>query len=186
MQSNVGLDMYDPQGSSQGNLYTVAVRGDGRMQLFWRSGGGEGGGWSAGEVFGAGVPADTPPVMIQDFFDTANETSVGGFQLAVAVNGTVQHWERVNDDLDARPPLPGVGDGQGQPRKWRLVESAGRGVKRVWALVQGSFNQRMHMITEGVDGVFSYWEWDGRWEVVQALPPLSDPSWARTEPVSGG
>lgn len=179
MQSNVGLDMYDPQSSSRGNLYTVAVRADGRLQLFWRAGQ-SGAAWAAGEVFGSGVPSDTPPVMIQDFFNTANETSVGGFQLAVAVNGTVQHWERVNDDIHVRLPSA---DGEG---KWRLVESVGAGVRHVWALVQGSFGQKMHMITEGIDGRLSYWEWDGKWDVAKELPALGDASWARSEGVSGG
>jgi len=72
--------------------------------------------------------------MIQDLFDTVNETAAGGFQLLVAdKNGTVQHWERRNDDTQLRPPEEGV---QG---KWGLVEITGAEVKRVWAHVQGSF-----------------------------------------------
>ncbi|GAB1320992.1 hypothetical protein MFIFM68171_11202 [Madurella fahalii] len=180
VQSNVGLDMYDPKSSSRGNLYTVAVRADGKLQMFWREGRSNAA-WAAGEVFGSDIPADTPAVMIQDYFNTANETSVGGFQLAVAVKGSVQHWERVNDDLHMRAPS---GDGEG---KWRMVESAGDGVKHVWSLVQGSFSQKMHMITEGIDGRISYWEWDGTWAVVKELPTLRDASsWARSEAVSGG
>ncbi|SPQ26231.1 d14614d7-7edf-49d7-b461-6d902ee31df1 [Thermothielavioides terrestris] len=175
VQSNVDLDLYNAQGTSRGNLYTVAVRSDGQLQLFWRSGQ-DTAEWSAGEVFGSGVPLDTPPVMIQDYFGTANETSVGGFQLVVAVNGSVQHWQRANDDISLAPPVEGA---QG---KWRLAETTGTGVKHVWALVQGSFNQKMHMITEGTDGGVSYWEWDGSWAVVQKLPALDDSSWTTTEP----
>lgn len=179
MQSNVGLDIYDPESSSRGNLYTVAVRTDGRLQMFWREGR-SGAAWAAGEVFGSDIPTDTPPVMIQDYFNTPNETSVGGFQLVVAVDGAVQHWARNNDDLHVRAPSA---DGEG---KWRMVESAGAGVKHVWSLVQGSFSQKMHMVTEGIDGRISYWEWDGTWAVAKELPPLSDASWARSEAVSGG
>ena len=130
-------------------------------------------------MFGSGIPLDTPPVMIQDFLNTANETSIGGFQLVIAVGGSVQHWERVNDDIQAKAPVEGV---QG---KWRLAETAGTGVKHVWALVQGSFKQKMHMITEGTDGQLTYWERDGKWAEVEKLPALSD-TWSTSTAVSGG
>ncbi|KAL1835951.1 hypothetical protein VTJ49DRAFT_5843 [Mycothermus thermophilus] len=168
VQSNVNLDIYNLYGRSRGNLYTVAVRADGKMQLFWRPGHDNLSWWSAGEVFGEGIPANSPPVMIQDFFDTADETSVGGFQLVVAASGQVQHWVRDNGDLSEKPPVEGV---QG---RWRFVETVGSSVVRVWALVQGSFGQRMHMITERVDGRFEYWEWDGGWRVLETLPALGD------------
>ena len=179
MQSNVGLEIYSPQGSSRGNLYTVAIRTDGSLQLFWRAGQ-DAEAWSAGEVFGADIPLDTPPVMIQDYLNTADETSIGGFQLAVAVNGSVQHWERVNDDIHVTAPVEGA---QG---KWRLAGTTGSGVNHVWALVQGSFNQKLHMVTEGTDGLISYWERDGEWVVVDELPSLGDSTWTTAEPVSGG
>jgi hypothetical protein len=155
------------------------VRADGKLQLFWRSGQ-DTATWSSGEVFGSGIPLDTPPVMIQDYLNTANETSAGGFQLAVAVNGSVQHWERVNDDIQSTAPV------EGDQGKWRLVETTGTGVKHVWALVQGSFAQKMHMVTEGTDGRLLYWEWDGKWAEAEKLPALSDASWAASDPVSGG
>ncbi|KAH6839508.1 hypothetical protein B0I37DRAFT_408920 [Chaetomium sp. MPI-CAGE-AT-0009] len=179
VQSNVAFNMYDPQSISRGNLYTVAVRADGKLQLFWR-GGEDTGKWSAGEVFGSGVPLDTPPVMIQDYFNTANESSIGGFQLAVAVDGSVQHWTRTNDDIDREAPV------EGEQGKWKLTETAGTGVKHVWALVQGSFNQKMHMITEGGDGRLAYWERDGKWTEVEKLLALSDAGWPRSDPVTGG
>lgn len=118
--------------------------------------------------------------MIQDYLNTADETGIGGFQLAVAVNGSVQHWERVNDDIKGTAPV------EGEQGKWHLVETAGTGVKHVWALVQGSFNQKMHMVTEGADGLISYWERDGEWAVVDQLPAVGDSTWATSEPVSGG
>ncbi|KAK4039486.1 hypothetical protein C8A01DRAFT_36524 [Parachaetomium inaequale] len=179
VQSNVGLDIYNSQSTSHGNLYTVAVRADGKLQLFWRSGQ-DTATWTAGEVFGSGIPLDTPPVMIQDYLNTANETSVGGFQLAVAVNGSVQHWQRINDDIHLTAPV------EGEQGKWRLVETTtGTEVKHVWALVQGSFAQKMHMVTEGADGQLSYWEWDGKWVEAEKLPAL-DASWATSDAVSGG
>jgi hypothetical protein len=88
--------------------------------------------------------------MIQDFFNTTNEKSAGGLQLVVAAGGGVQHWRRGPDDTNA----------------WELVETTGSGIKHVWALVQGSFGGRMHMVTEGTDGRFSYWEWDGSWREI--------------------
>ncbi|KAL2195394.1 protease [Corynascus similis CBS 632.67] len=184
VQSNVGLNLYDHQSTSRGNIYTVAVRDDGRLQLFWRAGE-DAAPWSAGEVFGSGIPLDTPPVMIQDYASgTANETSVGGFQLVVAAaDGSVQHWERNNDDLHARAPAEGT---QG---KWQLVEEttpSDTGVKHVWALLQGSFNGRLHMITENVDGRLSYWERDGKWFEIEKLLAPGDAAWSRSEPVTGG
>ena len=116
--------------------------------------------------------------MIQTFSNTVNETSIGDFHLVVAVpeTGSVQHWRRNNDDVHIRHPST---DGNG---KWELIEETAGGdngrVKGVWSLVQGSFNERMHMVTEQVDGTFVYWEWnpDGqegrRWGVVEVLPVI--------------
>ncbi|AEO57290.1 protease [Thermothelomyces thermophilus ATCC 42464] len=188
VQSNAGLNLYDrQQGASRGNIYTVAVREDGKLQLFWRPGA-DAAGWSAGEVFGGSGVVDpgSPPVMIQDYSGTANETSVGRFQLAVAVGGSVQHWERANDDLEAGQAPPAGAEGGSPAGRWELVETAGTGVKRVWALLQGSFGGRLHMITEGTDGRLSYWERDEKWVEVEKLPALSDAAWTRSGPVSGG
>ncbi|KAJ4287032.1 hypothetical protein N0V88_007796 [Collariella sp. IMI 366227] len=179
VQSNINLDIYNLQSASRGNLYTVAVRSDGKLQLFWRPGQDKAT-WSTGEVFGEEIPLNTPLVMIQDYFNTVDETSVGGFQLLVAVNGNVQHWERINDDIGTKAPV------EGNQGKWKLKETVGAGVKHVWALVQGSFRQKMHMITEGTDGSMSYWEWNGNWAVVEKLPALNDRGWANSEPVTGG
>jgi hypothetical protein len=109
--------------------------------------------------------------MIQDFFDTANETSAGGLQLVVAVDGTVQHWRRDNGE---------------EGGKWLMVEAVGSGVRHVWALMQGSFGGKMHMITEGIDGRFSYWEWNGEWKVIEMLLALDDEAWEVAGEVSGG
>ncbi|KAK3334082.1 hypothetical protein B0T19DRAFT_474651 [Cercophora scortea] len=184
VQSNIGLDIYDAEASSRGNLYVVAVRTDGTMQLFWRTGDNDTtvGSWTSAEVFGSGIPTNTPPVMIQDYFNTANESSIGGFQLVVAVNGSVQHWQRDNNVLHLGSPV--VAGAQG---RWQIVEeTAAAGVKHVWSLVQGSFSQKMHMITEGFDGKMSYWEWDGKWAKVETLRALGDLTWPRSEMVSGG
>lgn len=59
---------------------------------------------------------------------------------------------------------------QGQRRHSRHSPRGGV-VKHIW-LVQGSFNQKMHMITEGTDG--RYWERDGTWAEVETLPALSE------------
>lgn len=157
----------------------MATRGDGKLQLFWR-GGEDTGKWAASEVFGTGIPLDTPPVMIQDYFNTVNEKSMGGFQLAVAVDGSVQHWERLNGDLDREPPV------EGEQGKWKFTETVGSGVKHVWALVHGSYDHKIHMVTEGEDGQLSYWERDGKWAVIEKLPALSDASWPTSDPVTGG
>ncbi|KAK4195341.1 putative dipeptidyl-peptidase 1 [Triangularia verruculosa] len=168
VQSNVGLDIYDRSGSSRGKLYVVATRGDGKMQTFWREG--DSTTWRAGEAFGAGIPNDAAPVMIQDI-ETVNETSAGGLQLAVSVHGSVEHW-RWHPQME---------------EKWERVERVGERVKQVWSLVQGSTFGRLHMITESVDGVIAYWEWDGTWSLVEELPAVGDDSrWGKSAPVSGG
>ncbi|KAB5522892.1 hypothetical protein GE09DRAFT_1154490 [Coniochaeta sp. 2T2.1] len=164
--SNIGRDIYSK--SSSGNIYVVAVRSDGRLQLFSRPGNGTS--WSAGEVFASGV-GDTPPVMIQDFFDTENEATAGGLQLVVAVNGGIEHWRRDN----------GAGSGE-----WEMVEAVGKGVRHVWGLVQGSFGGKMHMVTEGTDGRVSYWEWDETWRTVDTLMPLDDEGWRTNDEARGG
>ncbi|KAK0736469.1 hypothetical protein B0T21DRAFT_288015 [Apiosordaria backusii] len=158
VQSNIGFDMYDRSGISQGRLYTVATRGDGKMQTFWREGSSKA--WQEGDGFGEGIPDDAVPVMIQDNFDTIDETSACGFQLAVAVNGSVEHWRW----------RPQMGE------KWEMVQKVASdkegGIKQVWSLVQGSFAGKMHMITESVDGVIEYWEWDGKWALVEKITGL--------------
>lgn len=173
--SNIGQNIYSR--GSRGNIYSVAVRTDGKLQLFWRAGNSTS--WAAGDIFGSGV-GDTHPVMIQDFFHTANETSHGGFQLVVAVDGAVQHWQRTNDGAAVGQ---GVSTGAG---KWETVQVIGKDVKDVWGLVQGSFGQNMHMVTEGVDGRFSYWEWDGVWKLIETLASLDDLGWKLTGEVGGG
>jgi hypothetical protein len=173
--SNINQTLYTK--ASRGNIYLVAVRKDSKLQLFWRPSISPS--WTAGEIFGSGVDG-TPPVMIQDYLGTANEYSYGGFQLVVAVNGSVQHWRRDNGDILANPPAEGV---QG---RWEMVEAVGVGVRHVWSLVQGSFGGKMHMVTEGVDGSFSYWEWNGAWKVVEVLLGLDDGALEVTGEVTGG
>jgi hypothetical protein len=108
--------------------------------------------------------------MIQDFLNTANETSPGGLQLVVAVDGAVQHWTR----------------GPDESAEWKMAEAVGAGVKHVWGLVQGSFGGMMHMITEGTDGLFSYWELSGRWKLIEVLKALDNEDWDVIGEVSGG
>ncbi|KAK4141368.1 uncharacterized protein C8A04DRAFT_30997 [Dichotomopilus funicola] len=174
LQSNTHLDLYASASTtpnsppSYGHLYTVAVRVDGQLQLFWRPGGPDGV-WVAGEVFGDGFTAaegeEIVPVMIQDYFNTQNETSVGGFQLVVAdAEGNIQHWTRDNSDLADRlePPREGTDSG-----RWVLTETVtpeGGKVKRVLGLVLGSDGERMRMVSEGVKGEVVWWIWDGAWK----------------------
>ncbi|KAK4176793.1 putative dipeptidyl-peptidase 1 [Triangularia setosa] len=164
VQSNIGLNIYDRSGSSWGHLYTVATRGDGKMQTFWREG--KSNIWKEGEAFGDGIPGDAVPVMIQDNFDTKDETSSGGFQLVVAVNGSVEHWRW-------RPQM-----GEQWRMTQRVTPDLGGEVKQVWSLVQGSLVGKMHMLTESLDGRIDYWEWDEKWALVER--------WIQSVPVSGG
>jgi hypothetical protein len=152
VQSNVGLDL-DVR-SSVGNLYVVAVRDDGQMQLFWREGTGADTTWIPTEVFGANV-GDTPPVMVQDFWRTTDETTPGGFQLCVAVDGQIQHWQRVNTDIESNPPQAG---GSGP---WEFVFTFGEDIQHVWGLMHGAFNWQLELIAEDYQGRLWHWEYAG-------------------------
>ncbi|KAK3994275.1 hypothetical protein QBC44DRAFT_392743 [Cladorrhinum sp. PSN332] len=170
VQSNVGLDLYNPHGNSSGALYAVALRTDGKMQLFSKEG--HGGAWKPEEPFGSGMRvSNTPPVMIQDFSGTESELSAGKLRVVVAVGGQVQHWVRHTEGST------------GSAGKWELVESVGANVRNIWSLVQGSFGEKMHMITEDADGSLDYWEWDGRWVVVERLKGVAEDGWSGSSPV---
>ena len=110
--------------------------------------------------------------MIQDFLGTADETVAGGLQLIVAAAaGRAQHWRWGNTD----------------DSEWELAEAVREGVRHVWGLLQGSFGGRMHMITEGIDGRFSYWEWNGGWKMIEVLRNADDQGLGdRSGEVSGG
>lgn len=138
----------------------AAVLGTGQIQLFWRSGGGNQS-WRAGEVFGSGI-GDTPPVMIQDFWRTADEKAPGGFQLLVAADGgKVQHWQRTNDDINEAVPQ------EGEQGKWELVFEFGSSIRHAWSLLHGSFSQALEAVVEDMDGNLVHWQFtnDGWREV---------------------
>jgi hypothetical protein len=169
----VNLDIYNS--ASSGNLYVVAVLITGQLQLFWRrtTGTGVSGAtvnttWIPTEIFGSGIGA-SPPVMIQDFWRTNDETTPGGFQLLVAVNGRVQHWQRVNTNINTNPPREGGGRGS-----WGLVKTFGSGnIKAVWGLVQGSFRGALDAVVEDNNGNMWHWRYGGSpgdWTVQASVP----------------
>jgi hypothetical protein len=150
VQSNVGLDYNDR--NSVGNLYVVAVRDDGKMQLFWRRGTGADLSWTASEVFGECI-GDTPPVMVQDYWRTKDEKTPGGFQLAVAKDGHIEHWQRVNTDIEDNPPQAGG------PGGWHRVFEFGANIKHVWSLMHGS-NHHLQLVAEDFSGELWHWRYE--------------------------
>lgn len=163
VQSNIGLDYNDR--SSKGNLYVVAVRNDGQMQMYWRAGSGANTSWVPSEVFGNNI-ADTPPVMVQDFWRTTDEKTPGGFQLCIAKDGQVQHWQRINTDIETNPPQAyNAGN-------WRLVYSFGKDIKHVWSLMHGAFNHQLELVVEDYQSRLWHWSYQdpGTW-VRKALIP---------------
>ncbi|KAK0729609.1 hypothetical protein B0H67DRAFT_630235 [Lasiosphaeris hirsuta] len=160
VQSNIGLD----SSASRGNLYVVGILNTGQMQMFYRTAASSS--WVPGEIFGDTVGV-TPPVMIQDYW-TADEKAFGGFQLLVAVDGKVQHWERGNDDIITNPPAPGSSG------PWAQVRTFGEGeVKHVWGLVQGSFGGALDAIVEDHSGDMWHWRFSGspsEWRLVDSVP----------------
>jgi hypothetical protein len=163
VQSNVGLNLNDP--NSEGNLYAVAVLNSGQMQLFWRqSGAFANTTWIPSEVFGSSV-GNTPPVMVQDYWRTEDETTPGGFQLLIAVNGKVQHWQRVNTNINTSPPQ------HGGPGPWGHVLTFGQNIKNVWSLIHGSINQSLEAIVEDNQGNLWHWEYTSAgWNQVAKVP----------------
>jgi hypothetical protein len=167
VQSNVGLNIYNRD--SRGNLYVVAVLNTGQMQLFWRPNAiGGSRTWNAGEVFGSGLNRATPPVMIQDYWRTTDETKPGGFQLLVVKDGNVQHWQRINTNIATSPPVAG------SKGPWSQVRTFGNGhIKHVWSLVQGSFMGILDAVVEDFNGDMWHYQFagdPGQWKLVTKLP----------------
>jgi hypothetical protein len=132
------------------------------MQLFHRDGTSQS--WVASEVFGSGI-GKTPPVMIQDFWRTKDETTPGGFQLLVAVGGVVQHWQRVNTDIQQNPPKAGG------PGPWSHVLTFGTNIKHVWSLIHGSFWQSLEAIVEDNNGDMWHWQYtNAGWNRMAKVP----------------
>lgn len=103
--------------------------------------------------------------MIQDFWETRYEDSIGGFQLLVAKDGYAEHWQRVNEDILENPPV------EGEQGMWEKVGEFGDGeIRHVWGLVQGSFNFALEAVVEDVDGALWYWEYTGEWKKRARLP----------------
>jgi hypothetical protein len=163
VQSNIGLNLDDP--NSEGNLYVVAVLNSGQMQLFWRqSGTFANTTWIPSEVFGSNI-GSTPPVMVQDYWRTEDETTPGGFQLLIAVNGQVQHWQRINTNINTNPPQPGG------PGPWGHVLTFGQNIKNVWSLIHGSLSQSLEAIVEDDQGNLWHWEYtNAGWNQVAKVP----------------
>jgi hypothetical protein len=165
VQSNVGLDLDDP--TTAGNLYVVAVLASGQMQLFYRASSnlpGSNTTWIPTEIFGSGI-GDTPPLMVQDYWRTQDENTPGGFQLLVAVNGQVQHWQRINTNIVANPSTAGG------PGGWAHVLTFGTNIVNVWSLVHGSLNQALEAIVEDRSGNLWHWEYtNAGWNQVAQVP----------------
>jgi hypothetical protein len=126
----------------QGNLELVCVLNTGQMQHFWREDD-HTGNWYAGPVFGAGCSSG--PCMIEGQYGAADESSVGNFELCVAVGGRVQHWWRNNH-----------GDGQ-----WRNSATFGHDVQAVASLVEGSFGFNLEVIVLRTDRKLQHYWRDG-------------------------
>lgn len=104
--------------------------------------------------------------MIQDYWRTVDETTPTGFQLLVAVDGRVQHWERVNTFIRTRPPLP-------RGNQWGHLWTFGRGVKHVWSLVQGSYRGQLDAVVEDFAGEMWHWVFSGTpgvWRLTGRVP----------------
>lgn len=102
--------------------------------------------------------------MVQDYWRTTDENTPGGFQLLVAVNGVVQHWQRINTDIVSNPPKPGG------PGRWQHVLTFGNNVRNVWSLVHGSLNQALEAVVEDSTGLWHWQYTNAGWNRVALIP----------------
>jgi hypothetical protein len=145
--------------STYGNLELVAVLGSGEMQHWWRDDAADMT-WKSGASFGSGV--NSSPCMIQGQFGMSDEYDNGNFELCVAVpDGTVQHWWRDNGS-------------DSSANHWFRSATFGADVKRVIALVQGSFGFNLEMIAIRTDGQLQhYWRDDSGWNAGVIIGPTT-------------
>ena len=113
-----------------GNLDLVCVNNDGTMQVWWLNTG-PNYVWTAAEKFGSNIAS--APCMIQGNFGMSNEKGWGNYELCVATkNGTIQHWWRNNSNPEHLV--------------WSMSAEFGADIKKVVALVQGSFGGNLELI----------------------------------------
>lgn len=136
IQSNVG---------STGNLYTLAVKKSGQLELWYNNLDDWTADWIPGELFGVGYGA-TPPCMIQGSPSWGDETTVGNFEVCIASGGQIHHWWRNNSDLNqTNPPQPG------KPGPWARSAVFGQDILHVWGLVQTSYSFNLELVAERTD-----------------------------------
>jgi hypothetical protein len=129
----------------------VCVTSDNVMQRWWRDDPNTSG-WVACEVFGDNV--DSAPVMIRSDSGTQDETTPGNFELAVAVEGVIQHWW-----------MPGSPE-PGSEATWNLGEcfgtdQTGRTVTRVLGFMQSSYGFCLEIIAELDNNQIQHFAKDG-------------------------
>lgn len=147
--------------ATPGITFVAAVRDDGKMQVFYKSPSSGGWGsnateseaWKAGEAFGCDIGI-TPPVMIQSYWNALNENDPGSLQLVVAVDGSIQHWQRNVNDLQAGGTMT-----EGSQGEWQHVYTFGSDVKHCWSLMHGGFNHQLEMIVEMTSGALVHWHY---------------------------
>jgi Papain family cysteine protease len=137
VQSKLGTTGVPENGS--GELHYVCTQTDGQMHHYHRSSSG----WNPVTTFGAGV--DSAPCVIEGTYGAGDERSVGNFELAVAVGGTIEHWWRFN-------AVPGP---------WNRSAVFGSGARRVIGLIQSTFGTNLEIIVENQTGTYQHYWRDG-------------------------
>jgi len=154
VQSHVGIKKLPESGL--GRLEIVCVLNDGRMEHFSRAPG-PGASWQSEGTFGEGN-AHGPPCMIEGQFNSLTESSLGDFELCVAVGDQFQHW-RWSDPLDTGA------------RSWNLADTFGSNVEEVVALIESSFTFQLELIVLRTDDRLQHYRRDGAgWHAGDILP----------------
>jgi hypothetical protein len=141
VQSRLGVTGMPENG--QGELHYVATTRAGQLEHFARAAAG----WTSRGTFGRDITSG--PCLIEGTYGAGNEVNVGNFELCVGVAGNqVEHWWRHNASGSA----------------WALGARFGDAVRRVVALLQGTYATNLEMIVERIDGSYQhYWRDGGGW-----------------------
>ncbi len=132
-------------------LDLVCVTNENTLQRWWRDDPNTAG-WVACETFASDV--DSPPVMIRSAFGSTDETVPGNYELAVAVDGAIQHWW-----------MPGVPEPT-NTANWNLgqvfgTNVPGQQVLRVLGLMQSSYGFNLEVFAELANGHIQHFSQDG-------------------------
>ena len=137
VQSRLGVTGSPENGT--GELHYVGATATGELHHYRFAGGV----WTFVDVFGQGVGSG--PCLIEGTYGMGDESGTGNFELCVTVNGAIEHWWRHNASGSA----------------WFRSAVFGSDIRRVVALLQGTYGANLEVIAERRDGSYQHFFRDG-------------------------